>query len=241
MSSSTASSPNPIAAPEIRSSPPSTTHQSPLSFRCHECDTTVALPSSSSSPPPLCPHCHTDFLQDLDLSPSPPLPPPHLSAESYLRRLILSSSSSIPPLQRGPSPASPSSIESIPTVHVADPSSSLPCAVCKDDFALVSSARRLPCGHLYHSDCIVPWLSLHNSCPVCRARLPSDDPPLTEATAAAADHVSVLFRRLVEEDDEEGGARALRTALRQIRRRNRMVFATPTSASESEVEDRFFD
>ncbi|CAI0552218.1 unnamed protein product [Linum tenue] len=75
----------------------------------------------------------------------------------------------------GPAPAARSSIDAMPTVKITQRhlrGSDSHCPVCKDQFELGSEARQMPCNHLYHSDCIVPWLVQHNSCPVCRQELP---------------------------------------------------------------------
>lgn len=49
------------------------------------------------------------------------------------------------------------------------------CAVCKDEIVVDERATRLPCSHHYHGECIVPWLNIRNTCPVCRFELPTDD------------------------------------------------------------------
>ena len=48
------------------------------------------------------------------------------------------------------------------------PDQKLQCAVCWDDFKLGEEVRQLKCEHIFHEPCIVPWLELHNTCPVCR-------------------------------------------------------------------------
>ncbi|KAJ8759734.1 hypothetical protein K2173_009835 [Erythroxylum novogranatense] len=76
--------------------------------------------------------------------------------------------------RRGPPPATRSSIDAMPTIKISQRHlrSDSHCPVCKDKFELGSEARQMPCSHIYHSDCIVPWLAQHNSCPVCRQELP---------------------------------------------------------------------
>jgi hypothetical protein len=34
------------------------------------------------------------------------------------------------------------------------------CAVCSELFKVSEEVKKLPCQHLFHSDCIVPWLKL---------------------------------------------------------------------------------
>ncbi|XAR54001.1 Ubiquitin--protein ligase [Bertholletia excelsa] len=77
--------------------------------------------------------------------------------------------------RQGPPPAPPLSIEAMPTIKITQGHLNIDshCPVCQDKFELGSDARQMPCNHIYHSDCIVPWLVRHNSCPVCRLELPT--------------------------------------------------------------------
>ncbi|KAI3511123.1 hypothetical protein L1887_18267 [Cichorium endivia] len=242
-------------------------------YWCHECDMSISLIPSSTSANLLCPHCNSDFLEELDspitfnnsTNPNPDshddnqlLFPSFLDPSSpaadyanafhfpsvapsddnflldspYFHRVINhlfnsedSNPSTTATTSRHHSPASKSAIEAIPSVKITaafleiDPV--VICAVCKDQFVVYDETKELPCKHMYHPDCILPWLSQHNSCPVCRFQLPTD----------AIDGDSKVRRRsrsrvlrlgdLIDDDDDE---ELLGFGLRHLARRHRLVF-----------------
>uniref|UniRef100_A0A0D6QUX0 RING-type E3 ubiquitin transferase n=1 Tax=Araucaria cunninghamii TaxID=56994 RepID=A0A0D6QUX0_ARACU len=91
--------------------------------------------------------------------------------------------------RRGAPPAAKSIVENLPSV-VSDGGSV--CAICKDAMIDGDVAKQLPCFHLYHPDCILPWLSTRNSCPICRYELPTDDADYEEqkGNASGRDHAN---------------------------------------------------
>ncbi|CAN8317345.1 unnamed protein product [Cochlearia groenlandica] len=104
-------------------------------------------------------------------------------------------------------PASKSAIESLPLIEI-DPShlvsdSQSHCAVCKENFVLCSAAREMPCNHIYHPDCILPWLAIRNSCPVCRHELPTED-IISDANSAVALTANATAGNEEEEDSAAG-------------------------------------
>lgn len=73
----------------------------------------------------------------------------------------------------GPPPLPKKQIEKIPTTAVtqSEVDSKMQCSVCWEDFTLSEPVKQLPCQHLYHAPCILPWLELHGTCPICRQNL----------------------------------------------------------------------
>ncbi|KAF8107823.1 hypothetical protein N665_0116s0030 [Sinapis alba] len=100
----------------------------------------------------------------------------HRPSERNLERLINHLSS-----RRGAPPAAKSAVEALETFEVGSTSPEegewmgVMCAVCKDAMVMGETGKKLPCGHCYHDNCILPWLETRNSCPVCRFQLRTDD------------------------------------------------------------------
>lgn len=99
-------------------------------------------------------------------------------------------------------------VESFPTAvygdvkaRVAAKSGPLECAVCLAAFEDHDELRVLPaCCHVFHPDCIDPWLAGAVTCPLCRADLTVSQP-----TAAPAESCELTARQeaVREEPDEE--------------------------------------
>ncbi|KAJ1667204.1 hypothetical protein IW140_003828 [Coemansia sp. RSA 1813] len=115
--------------------------------------------------------------------------------QQFLESLIMQLYEEANAASTGPPPASREFVRTLPVVirdqcKGGDP---INCTICNEDAftnnsdgaAAGSSAHddsvtRLPCKHYYHRECVKPWLELHNTCPMCRFEVPSDDPQWLE-------------------------------------------------------------
>jgi len=73
----------------------------------------------------------------------------------------------------GPPPMAKENIQEIPTVKISKKQmeKSQSCSVCWEDFKEDEEVKLLECEHCFHAPCIIPWLELHGTCPVCRKEL----------------------------------------------------------------------
>lgn len=49
------------------------------------------------------------------------------------------------------------------------------CIICREDIRSNGTGSCIPCGHIYHAECLIPWLKSHQSCPICRMKSTIDD------------------------------------------------------------------
>ncbi|KAA8541482.1 hypothetical protein F0562_025445 [Nyssa sinensis] len=139
------------------------------------------------------------------------------------------------PNRYGTPPASKSAVEALPSIKADDQllSSDLAqCAVCKDAFEHGMEVKQMPCKHVYHSDCILPWLELHNSCPVCRYELPTDDPDYENRSLGMAGSGNLN----VGSGSSGGGSQGSSQGQRTVERRFRISLPLPFEAFGSPAE-----
>ncbi|XP_068663537.1 E3 ubiquitin-protein ligase AIP2-like [Aristolochia californica] len=104
-----------------------------------------------------------------------------------------------------PPPASKEVVARLPVITVTQEilgrlGKETECAVCRENLVIDDKMQELPCKHLFHPNCLKPWLDEHNSCPICRHELQTDD------------HAYESWKEREKEAEEErkGAANALR-------------------------------
>ena len=83
------------------------------------------------------------------------------------------------------------------------------CPLCMEEYMVDETGlTQLPCSHVYHTRCVMQWLDMKNSCPICREVISSDIPTVIEMeTRFSEDELSkkiLVAKKALEEDDEEG-------------------------------------
>lgn len=102
------------------------------------------------------------------------------------------------PPQKAP-PASYRVLNSLPMVRItADDlleAANKECLICLEEQELGGMACKLPCGHIYHKECLVMWLKKQCTCPVCRFELETDDSAYEQQRKKRMMERKLRFRR----------------------------------------------
>ena len=69
------------------------------------------------------------------------------------------------------------------------------CVICQEQ-CLESSENSTPCGHVFHTGCLLGWLKSNNTCPCCRASL--YDKPESPSLENIEGIVEIAIRRYLE-------------------------------------------
>ncbi|KAK1927145.1 hypothetical protein DB88DRAFT_543629 [Papiliotrema laurentii] len=126
---------------------------------------------------------------------------------------------------QGPIPASEVVIKGLPRYTLTETtlaeSPFKDCPVCKDDFEIGQEVMRIPCTHIFHPDCLEPWLRTNGSCPVCRFSLvPEEDANTGNTTNTASDpsqqSESQAPQPPASGDSTSGGSSIMTNVLRRL-------------------------
>ncbi|XP_010523469.1 PREDICTED: E3 ubiquitin-protein ligase RING1 [Tarenaya hassleriana] len=102
------------------------------------------------------------------------------------------------PGKQGRPPASKSAVEGMPRVEIKEEEGGS-CVICLEDWSGGEVAAEMPCKHRFHSKCVVEWLGIHGTCPLCRYEMPVEDELVEE--------VDIMFGMAIN-----GGGRRSETA-----------------------------
>lgn len=50
------------------------------------------------------------------------------------------------------------------------------CIICREEMTVESGAKKLPCNHIFHPNCLRSWFQRQQSCPTCRTDVLGGEP-----------------------------------------------------------------
>ncbi|KAH8584976.1 ring domain [Cryptosporidium sp. chipmunk genotype I] len=122
--------------------------------------------------------------------------------ESMENALAVALSTEDPNNRFGSPPASVQVVEQLPRETVTEENITRikmcgPCVVCQEEYSIGDEVMGLSrdeevCHHIFHVNCLLPWLNQHNSCPVCRFELPTDDAFYESRRRSSAQNISTM-------------------------------------------------
>lgn len=102
--------------------------------------------------------------------------------------------------------AAKEALRALPEEQLTASTAGDPCAICQDALGVGEAVRRLPCAHVFHSECIARWLRVKLTCPL--DSLPVDEgiemlAAATSTDGAEAEEADRVAARMIQ-----GAARA---------------------------------
>lgn len=113
------------------------------------------------------------------------------------------------------------------------------CPVCLDDFESGTTLiRELPCGHIFHPECIDPFLSNNSSlCPMCKKSVLPVGQCSIEITNAMVNRERNMRRLrsrvIIQEDNHDVEAEHLRFLARNLHTKLKRMFSTSTIPTDN--------
>jgi len=103
--------------------------------------------------------------------------------------------------QRKETPCCNKFIEELEEMEITqeDVDNKLSCSICLDEFKLGERVHELPCEpskhyfHIKNENCegVIPWLSMNNTCPMCRYEFPTPPIPQEEEIVESQEEIEI--------------------------------------------------